>query len=190
MGARFASAFVVTLTSMTGRSHVRSAATVAATLALLAAGTHAAFAAPATDDQGFVDSWARCASPSTAVAFGSTATSRVAVCSSTDGQYQYRGVRVRDGAKLAVDAEPSGDNAFVAKSDGVTYTISPTALRVSAGDEVIRDEPWVTYSGPEAPASAPASPTSTTAPTSTTPSAPSTSTTPLPPPLPAEQGHG
>jgi hypothetical protein len=160
---------------MIGRSQVRSAATTAAALALLAAGVPYAAAAPATDERGFVDSWASCASPSTAVAFGSTATSRVAVCKSTDGQYQYRGVRVRDGAKLAVDAKPSGNNGFVADGDGVSYTVTPSALLVSAQEKVIRDEPWVTYSGPEAPASAPAAPTSTT---------------PLPPPLPAEEGHG
>lgn len=158
---------------------MRNAATAAAVLALLAAGTQQALAAPAIDDQGFVDSWASCASPSTAVAFGSTATSRVAVCKSSDGQYQYRGVRVRDGAKLAVDAEPSGNNGFVAEGDGVSYTVTPSALLVSVGEKVIRDEPWQTYSGPEAPASA--------APTAESSSEPST---PLPPPLPAEQGHG
>lgn len=162
---------------MIGRSQVRTAASVAAALALLAAGTQQAFAAPASDGQGFVDSWASCASPSTAVAFGSTATSRVAVCKSSDGQYQYRGVRVRDGAKLAVDAEPSGNNGFVAEGDGVSYTVTPSALLVSAGEKVIRDEPWQTYSGPEAPAS-------------TAPSESWEPTTPLPPPLPAEQGHG
>lgn len=156
---------------------MRSAATVAAALALLAAGTQTALAAPATDEQGFVDSWANCASPSTAVAFGSTATSRVAICKTSDGQYQYRGVRVRDGAKLAIDAEPSGNNGFVADGDGIAYTVTPSALLVSADETVIRDEPWETYSGPEAAASAPAPSTS---------EAPSA---PLPPPLPAEEGH-
>lgn len=160
---------------------MRNAATAAAVLVLLAAGTQQALAAPATDEQGFKDSWASCASPSTAVAFGSTATSRVAVCKSSDGQYQYRGVRVRDGAKLAVDAEPSGNNGFVAEGDGVSYTVTPSALLVSAGEKVIRDEPWQTYSGPEAPASAAPTPTSSSS---------SEPSTPLPPPLPAEQGHG
>lgn len=160
---------------------MRNAATAAAVLALLAAGTQQALAAPATDEQGFKDSWASCASPSTAVAFGSTATSRVAVCKSSDGQYQYRGVRVRDGAKLAVDAEPSGNNGFVAEGDGVSYAVTPSALLVSAGEKVIRDEPWQTYSGPEAPASAAPTPTSSSS---------SEPSTPLPPPLPAEQGHG
>ena len=39
--------------------------------------------------------------PSKAVVFGSTANSRVAICKDDhSGQYQYRGVRVSDGAKL------------------------------------------------------------------------------------------
>lgn len=158
---------------MTRHSGLRSAAIAVA--ALFAVGIPSASAAPATDEQGFVDSWASCAAPNTAVAFGSTDTSRVAICKSSDGQYQYRGVRVRDGARLAIDAEPSGNNGFVAEGDGVSYTVTPSALLVSADEVVIRDEPWQTYSGPEATASAPESPA--------TPEAP------LPPPLPAEQGH-
>lgn len=152
-----------------------SGAAVAA-LSLAAAAPAPALAAPATDERGFVDSWASCASPSTAVAFGSTATSRVAVCESSDGQLQYRGVRVRDGARIAVDAEPSGNNGWVADGEGVSYTVTPSALLVSADEEVIRDEAWVTYQGPEAVESPSA--------------APATSTAPLPPPLPAEEGHG
>lgn len=198
--ARFTSRYVVTWEPMNGRSGMRTAAAAVAGLALVAAATHTAFAAPDTDGQGFVDSWARCASPSTAVAFGSTDTSRVAICKSSDGQYQYRGVRVRDGARLAIDATPSGGSEFVAEGDGISYTVTPTALKVSAGDEVIRDEAWLTYSGPEAPASATTStPTTSSTATSTTStsstatttstSATPTSTSPLPPPLPAEQGH-
>lgn len=162
--------------SMTRRPGIRNAAIAVAALALLAAPAPPAFAAPATDEQGFVDSWASCAAPNTAVAFGSTATSRVAICKSSDGQYQYRGVRVRDGARLAIDAEPSGNNGFTADGDGIAYTVTPSALLVSEGEKVIRDEPWQTYSGPEASASAPETP--------------ATSSAPLPPPLPAEEGHG
>ena len=61
----------------------------------------AATAAPATDDQGYVDSTARCTPPDVEVAFGNTTTSRVAICKTPGGQYEYRGVRVRDGAKLS-----------------------------------------------------------------------------------------
>ena len=144
--------------------------------ALVAFGTPSAVAAPAADGQGYVDSTARCASPNTAVLFGSTETSRVAICKTPDGQYEYRGVRVRDSAKLIADASPSGDG-FVVETDGVTYTVSAKSLVVSMGNKVIRDEPMVDFHRPEGPA-APAAP----APTTTTP------TTPLPPPLPAEVG--
>ena len=75
-------------------------------------------AAPVTDGQGYVDSTARCTTPDTAAAFGSTATSRVAICKTPGGQYEYRGVRLRDGAKLIVPASRSADGAFVAKNEG------------------------------------------------------------------------
>ena len=74
----------------------------AACAALFAVGMPSAAADPATDALGFVDSTARCAAPNTAVAFGSTAESRVAICKSPAGQYGYHGVRISDGAKLIV----------------------------------------------------------------------------------------
>jgi hypothetical protein len=45
----------------------------------------------------------------------------VAICKSPGGQYEYRGVRVRDGARLIVPASQSGDG-FVADNDGMTYS--------------------------------------------------------------------
>src|ERR1700755_1228830 len=78
------------------RSSHRLAAAAAASLVLLAIGlpsASAAPAAPATDGQGYVDSTARCAPPATAVLFGSTDSSRVAVCKTSGGHYEYRGVR-------------------------------------------------------------------------------------------------
>jgi hypothetical protein len=158
----------------------------AACLALLAITVPSATAEPTTDSQGYVDSTARCSSPNTAAAFGSTATSRVAICESPGGKYEYRGVRVRDGAKLVIAATRSSDGKFVAENDGITYTLTPSSLVVSVGSEVIRTEPIVDYHGPETPTT-PTTSTTATAPapaTSTTP----TSTTPLPPPLPAERG--
>ena len=138
---------------------------------LLAIGVPSAIAAPNSDGQGYVDSTARCSTPEVAVAFGSTATSRVAICKSPDGQYEYRGVRVRDGAKLVVPASQSEDGAFVAVNNGITYMVTASSLVVSAGTQVIRDEPMVDFHGPEAPEAPAATPT-----------------TPLPPPLPAEVG--
>jgi hypothetical protein len=149
---------------------------------LLAIGVPSATAAPATDGQGYVDSTARCTTPDTAVAFGSTATSRVAICKTPGGEYEYRGVRVRDGAKLIVPASRSGDGGFVADNDGTTYTVTASSLVVSMGEQVIREEPMVDFHGPE----------TIKEPGTSTPTAPLTTTTspPLPPPLPAEVGGG
>jgi hypothetical protein len=160
----------------------RLALATVAGAALLTIALPSALAAPATDGQGFVDSTARCTSPDTAVAFGSTATSRVAICKSPEGAYEYRGVRVRDGAKLILPASQKGAGEYVAENDGITYTVTATSLLVSVGQHGIRDEAWVDYHGP----ATSTSPTSTTSakPTTTTP------TTPLPPPLPAEEGGG
>jgi hypothetical protein len=58
----------------------------AACTVLLAIGLPSATAAPAADDQGYVDSTARCAPPNTAVLFGSTESSRVAICKTSGGQ--------------------------------------------------------------------------------------------------------
>lgn len=156
----------------------RAIAAASACSVLLAIGLPSATAAPTTDDQGYVDSTARCSSPATAVLFGSTDTSRVAICKTSGGQYEYRGVRVRDGAKLIVPASQSGDG-FVADNDGVTYLLTARSLVINLGDKVIREEPVVDFHRPGTPAAPAAPPPPTTTPT-----------TPLPPPLPAEVGGG
>ena len=154
--------------------HLSAGAAAGAALFAVGTATVAAAPAPATDAQGYVDSTARCAAPSIAVAFGRTSTSRIAICKSPDGTYQYRGVRVRDGAKLIIDADSSGGGVYTAENDSITYTVSEDDLIVSAGTTVIREEQMLEFNGPSSPASS--------APTSATP------TTPLPPPLPAEVG--
>jgi hypothetical protein len=184
--------------SFVGRSAPYLAIAAVAASALFVITVPAATAAPASDDQGYVDSTARCTSPSTAVAFGSTDSSRVAICKTSSGGYEYRGVRVRDGAKLVLPATSSGDS-FVAENDGITYTVTASALEVSSGTKVIRDEAMVEYkslgtSTSTAPttssaATTSAATTSSTPTTSATPAAPAT-TAPKPsgPPLPAEVG--
>ena len=159
----------------------------AACWTLFAIGTPLAAADPATDALGFLDSSARCAAPNTAVAFGSTAESRVAICKSPAGQFGYHGVRVSDGAKLIAMASVSADGSYVAKQDGVTYTVTSSALVVSDASGVIRRELMLTYHGPktaQSPSAAAQAP-------SAAPTAPQTSAAPakpLPPPLPAEVG--
>jgi hypothetical protein len=158
---------------------VRTAlATAASTVALLAVAPSAS-SAPPSDSRGYIDSTARCAAPATAVVFGSTAGSRVAICKLADGDLEYRGVRVRDGAKLIAAASQSADGAFTASRDGIEYMVTADALVISAAEKVIRDEPMLDFHRPASTSSPGAGPT-----TSATP------TTPLPPPLPAEVGGG
>lgn len=157
------------------------AAVVVTGVALLGAPPGAAAPALASDAQGYVDSTARCASPSTAVAFGSTDSSRIAVCKSTDGTYEYRGVRVRDGAKLITSATAAGDGEYVAENGPATYTVTAEALTISIGDDVVRTETMLDFHGPAASAT-PSSPGAGPAPATPTP------TKPLGPPLPAEVG--
>lgn len=154
------------------------AAAAGATVLVMSA---SAEAAPESDSQGYLESTARCASPATAVIFGSTETSRIAICEQSDGSYQYRGVRVRDGARLVLPATATGDG-YVAENDGLSYTVTTESLVVSSGDEVIRDETLLDVHKSEEFSEV----TTPTTQTSTTP----TSTTPLPPPLPAEAGAG
>jgi hypothetical protein len=162
----------------------RTALAAAAGSALFALGMPSAPADPSTDALGFVDSTARCAAPDTAVAFGSTATSRVAICKTSTGKYEYRGVRISDGAKLVVPASASSDGGYVAQSDGITYTVTSSSLVVSDGGQEIRKEPMVYFHGAKTTAAAPG----TSAPAAPPPSPSATPTTPLPPPLPAEVG--
>jgi hypothetical protein len=163
----------------------RLAVAAAACWTLFAIGTPLAAADPSTDALGFVDSTARCAAPNTAVAFGSTAESRVAICKSPAGLFGYHGVRVSDGAKLIASASASADGSYVAKQDGVTYTVTSSALVVSDANGVIRREPMVTYHGPKtAQSPSAAAQTPTAAPQISAPARP------LPPPLPAEVGGG
>ena len=160
-----------------GLAALRLTAAAAVCSALAIVGLGPATAAPTADDHGYIDSTARCTSPSEAVVFGSTERSRVAICES-DGEYEYRGVRLRDGAKLIVPASESTDG-YTAENDGITYFVTEESLVVSAGTRVIREETMIDFHG-SAQADVPAAPAQT-----------STPTTPLPPPLPAEVGgHG
>lgn len=88
------------------------------------------------------------------------------------GKYEYRGVRLRDGAKLIVPATRNDDGAFRVENAGIEYLVTSKSLVLSAGEKVIREEAMVDFHRPGAPA----------------PAATPTPTTPLPPPLAAEVG--
>lgn len=140
----------------------------AAASALVAIGVPLAIAAPPiatpqSDVQGYLDSTARCTAPDTAVIFGTTDTSRVAICKTTNGSYEYRGVRVRDGAKLIVPATQTSTESYMAEGDGATYTVTATALSVTAGGSTVRTEAWTDFHNPQAPAAGSSSTTSGTA---------------------------
>ena len=162
-----------------------SAAVIACTAVLFAASPVSA--APQADGKGYVDSTARCTSPAIAVMFGSTESSRVAICRDSDGSYEYRGVRVRDGARLILPASPTGDGGFVATSDGVSYTVSSSGLEVVTGSKVIRDEPMLDFHGDTGSAATAPSPNSGSATPPTTKVPPPTAAAPIDP-LPAEGG--
>ena len=152
---------------------LRVALATTAGAALLVVAAPPASPAPAFDSQRYIDSTARCTAPDTAVVFGSTAGSRVAICNTPDGDLEYRGVRVRDGAKLIAEATRSADGAFTATRDGIDYMVTSSDLVISAGERVIRDEPMVDFHRPGSAAAPEETPTPTT---------------PLPPPLAAEEG--
>jgi hypothetical protein len=192
----------------------KSGLAAAAASALIAVGMPLAFAAPTaappSDSEGYVNSTARCSSPDTAVLFGTTQSSRVAICKTADGSFEYRGVRVSDGAKLIAPAKQTSTSTFVVNNDGVKYTITPTALSVTANGDTFRTETWSDFHGPEAPASssssgspspskatspatspatATAEPSTSAAATPSTSAPAASSAVPLPP-LPAEVGGG
>jgi hypothetical protein len=158
-----------------GSAAFRLAAAAAAFAVLASIGWGPATAAPTTDSQGYVDSTARCASSSETVVFGSTESSRVAICRS-GGDYTYRGVRLRDGAKLVAPASKKGAG-YIAENDGITYTVTEDSLVISAGNKVIRDETMIDFHTAQMSEVGASPPAETVTPT-----------TPLPPPLPAEVG--
>jgi hypothetical protein len=113
----------------------------------------------ATDDRGFIDTDVRCEVPQSAVAFGRTEQSLVAICVDPAGHYEYRGARLGDDAVLTVVAEPTVPGEFFAQKDGVTYTVTAKELVIKS-DEYVRTEPVLQFGTPpllavEVPASKP-----------------------------------
>ena len=186
--------------------------------ALIAVGVPFALAAPTavppSDSSGYLESTARCTQPDVAVLFGTTQTSRIAICKTAAGGYEYRGVRISDGAKLIAAATQTSDTTFTVRNDGVVYTVTPTALSVTAGGNTFRTETWSDFHSVQSPAAASSG---TASPTSSGSAAPTTSASkssasaatpglttspaakpaatpspaaPLPPPMAAEVGGG
>ena len=100
-----------------------------------------------TDDRGFVDTKVRCEAPQSAILFGRTEQSLVAICLEPDGHYEYRGARVGDDAVLTVVAEPTVPGEFFAQKDGVTYTVTAKQLVIRIDGDV-RTEPVLQLGAP------------------------------------------
>ncbi|SEH48163.1 serine/threonine protein kinase [Mycolicibacterium rutilum] len=100
-----------------------------------------------TDAQGFVGHTARCAAGSTPAAAIRTANSLAVICETGDGQYEYRGERLRDGANLQLsNAQPSGSGfTAVNPADGARYDVQPGMLTISSGGKVDSAEPALEY---------------------------------------------
>jgi hypothetical protein len=123
---------------------ISAAATVGLGAAVLAPMAAAQPSYP-TDDRGFIGSQIRCDAPQSAVAFGRTDQSIVAICVDQAGHYQYRGARLADeNAVLTVVAEPTVPGEFFAQKDGVTYTVTAKNLVIKT-PEWTRTEPVVQF---------------------------------------------
>lgn len=140
---------------------------------------HSAPAAPSTDEHGFVDSSARCSASQTLMAYGRTERALVVICVDPDGELQYRGVRLSDGAALQMTAGRGSDGSIVAVNDRVTYSVSAAAFLVSEGDTVLYRDSWTDFRTPRFSGGSTTPTTSTAAaPTSSAPaSSPTVSTT-------------
>jgi hypothetical protein len=100
-----------------------------------------------TDDRGFVGSAVRCDAPQSAVMFGRTEQSLVAICVDRNGHYEYRGARLGDDAVLTVVAEPTVPGEFFAQKGGVTYTVTAKELVIKS-DEFEATEPMLQFGTP------------------------------------------
>jgi hypothetical protein len=97
----------------------------------------------ASDDEGFIDSSARCQGSQPAFAIGRTQGSLVVICGEPAGRYAYLGVRLSDAAMLRTDAETDSARGFLAQRAGVVYSVSPTELKVTTGHTVLQREPMI-----------------------------------------------
>lgn len=104
-----------------------------------------AMSPPATDDRGFLNSFARCDVSQTLVVLGRTDDSAVAICAGADGQYVYRGVRSSRGTTLNLGGVTVTPDGFVARNAGVVYTVTAHELVITSGDGVLSREPMVDY---------------------------------------------
>jgi hypothetical protein len=97
------------------------------------------------DEQGFVDTKARCDEGQQAVAIARTTRAVMVVCRGTDDTYEYEGVRLSDGAFLRLDDVRPLPAGFEAHNDGTTYRLSATELVVITGENLTSRDAVVDY---------------------------------------------
>jgi serine/threonine-protein kinase len=103
---------------------------------------------PGTDELGFVAyPGARCAPGQRPVVLARTDASAAVVCRRGPGAYYYRGVRLKDGAGIALDdAQPAaGGFDVVNPADGTLSQVRSTALTIFASDGEVFSEPMIQY---------------------------------------------
>ncbi len=122
---------------------------LSAGVGLAAAPGAAAVPAASLDDEGFTGTAARCDDSQTPAAFARTSRSLIAICKDADGDYEYHGVRMTDGASLSAPAKRDSDGDFLVTNSDITYTISPTELVISQNGEKIRRGDMLQYVEPE-----------------------------------------
>jgi len=131
------------------RTMLAAAAIVGAACALMATNGYlpVASAKPAfsIDGRGFVNTPARCDGPQTPVLAGRTPLSLIAICQGDRGGYEYRGMRLRDGALLNLPAKKLGNGWFGANTPDITYTVSQNKLLLTAGARIVRDEAMLEF---------------------------------------------
>ena len=130
-----------------------------------------------TDDRGYSGTGARCDAGQTLVEFGRTARALVAICIGSNGDLEYRGVRLSDQAALTMPATRAADGTVTAVNEGVTYVVTPKLITVSEGDNVLYRDAWTEFREPRFSAGPPST-TAATSTTSTPTAATTTATTP------------
>lgn len=145
-----------------------------------------------SDKYGFVDSAARCDDEQMLMAFGRTSRALVAICVDSDGDLEYRGVRLSDETPVTLAAGRSSDGSIVATNNGVTYAVSPEMLLVSDGDTVLYRDSWLEFRQPRfsgEPAATSSSETTTSETTRTGPTTTVSTTTVTVTPTPSASGE-
>ncbi|MDZ4265229.1 MAG: serine/threonine protein kinase, partial [Mycobacterium sp.] len=88
-----------------------------------------------------------CDSGSTPAAVIRTSLSLAVVCETSDGEYYYRGERLRDGANIELQGATRSGDGFVAVNpdDGARYDVQPDQLTISSNGSVDSAEPALEY---------------------------------------------